>query len=213
MVLHACLILVNIIHAFYNLSFFIYIIRLDSSVYLNVLIYGFVVLLAGYLFQLMSVILFLALIIFSNAYALSLSQIVMEYYYHVVWIFIVLEVLLFVAYFWYLFHHYSYSNMPISVVFISNNLYYIGGILLSVLSIIIVKEILVIFIVLTFLEYYNILSIVYLNDSNIILINLTIVVLHLLHILLGLIYFLLLSFYWDNMDINRIHYLHKLNSA
>lgn len=149
-----------------------------------------VFLIAGYIIQLLTVIMFIIGVSFINNYAYisPISVLSQENYYSIFWMFIGLEFMLFISYFWYYYHHYSYSIIPITTIFLSNNLYYIGGIMLSLLSIVLDISLLIVFMILTYLEYSGCLAIVSMNDSNLILINLTIVVLHLLHILVGLLF-------------------------
>ena len=115
--------------------------------------------------------------------------------------FIFLEILLFLAYFWYYFHNYSYLYYPINQhILLSSKLYVISGLILSLLSIYLSILLLILFIVLTSLEFSNTLDLIYINDNSMTSVQLTIIFLHLLHLLVAII--LILS------DLIYPHYYH-----
>ena len=106
--------------------------------------------------------------------------------------FIFLEILLFVAYFWYYFHNYSYLYYPVNQhILLSSNLYVISGLILSLLSIYLSIILLSLFIILTSLEFSNTLDIIYINDNPMTVVQLTIVFLHLMHLVVGILLILL----------------------
>ena len=182
-----------------NLTY-VYIISYDSSIYYNILFYSFLIIISSYLS-----LLFLPLLSFfllfplitntittssalsgsSNNSLNSLSLL----------LFILLELLLFLGYFWYYFHNYSsnitYTSIGLPIGY-GSNLYILSGLLLSLLSINLSITIASLFIILTSLEYMNSLDLINLSlssytSSPLSLIVLTIIFLHLLHLLIGII--------------------------
>jgi len=112
--------------------------------------------------------------------------------------FIFLEIMLFLAYFWYYFHNLSISiNVP---ALSSGEYYFLAGLLLSLLSIYLSLTPLVIFIVLSFTEFSNVLDLMYINDNSFISLQLTIIFLHLVHLLVGMIFIL--------CELSYPHYYH-----
>ena len=182
---------------------FIYIISYDSRIYHSILIYGLILVLSSYVSMLFLPLL-TSLILFplSNNYLVSNSTSTAqpsEYLYQSLLLFIFLEILLFIAYFWYYFHNYSYSFYPLNQhILLSSNLYIIAGLILSLLSIYLSIVLLSIFIILTSLEFSN--SIIYINDNPLSIVQLTIVFLHLLHLVVGIILILL--------ELSYPHYYH-----
>jgi heme/copper-type cytochrome/quinol oxidase subunit 3 len=135
-----------------------------------------------------------------NSYVLSSS--INEYFYHSLLLFIFLEVMLFLAYFWYYFHNISYfSYSSISPLTVTKGVYYvIAGLILSMLSIYLSSSLVVIFIALSFTEFSNALDVLYINDNSFSALQLTIVGLHLIHLLVGIIFILL--------ELSYPHYYH-----
>ena len=138
-----------------------------------------------------------------NSYILTPS--INEYLYASLLLFIFLEVMLFLAYFWYYFHNLSYcgafSISNISPLVVSSSIYYVlAGLILSILSIYLSLTPLIVFILLSFTEYNNVLDVMYINDNPFVSLQLTIVSLHLLHLLVGIL--LILS------ELSYPHYYH-----
>jgi heme/copper-type cytochrome/quinol oxidase subunit 3 len=138
-----------------------------------------------------------------NSYILTPS--INEYLYSSLLLFIFLEVMLFLAYFWYYFHNISYSGpfslSLVSVSMVSSSIYYVlAGLLLSILSIYLSLTPIVIFIILSFTEFNNVLDILYINDNPFVSLQLTIVSLHLLHLLVGILFIL--------SELSYPHYYH-----
>ena len=181
-------------------AMFIYIISYDSRIYHSILVYGLILILCSYI-SMLFIPLFAAIVLFplSNSYLLSSSVHSGEYLYTSLLLFIFLEILLFIAYFWYYFHNYSYSFYPLNQhILLSSNLYIISGLILSLLSIYLSIVLLGIFIILTSIEFNN--SITFINDNPLTVVQLTIVFLHLLHLVVGIILILL--------ELNYPHYYH-----
>lgn len=138
-----------------------------------------------------------------NSYVLT--SITQEYLYSSLMFFIFLEVMLFLAYFWWYFHNLSYSGLYSSsnispLLLVSSQYYLVAGLLLSLLSTYISGLCIVLFLILSFSEYSNVLDCVYLNDNAFVSIQLTIVALHLLHLLVGLLFIL--------SEVSYPHYYH-----
>jgi len=84
---------------------------------------------------------------------------------------------------------------------VNSGIYYVlAGLLLSILSIYLSLTPIVLFIILSFTEFSNVLDIVYVNDNPFVSLQLTIVSLHLLHLLVGIL--LILS------ELSYPHYYH-----
>jgi hypothetical protein len=117
-----------------------------------------------------------------------------EYLYASLIVFIFLEVMLFLAYFWWYFHNLSYVIGSLSLVsplvLTSSTYYLIAGLLLSLLSFYLALLPILLFLVLSFSEFSNALDTTYLNDTAFVSLQLTIVFLHLLHLLVGLFFIL-----------------------
>jgi heme/copper-type cytochrome/quinol oxidase subunit 3 len=113
-------------------------------------------------------------------------------------LFIFLEIMLFLAYFWYYFHNLSVSTNVSGLS--SGEYYFLAGLLLSLLSIYLSLVPLVIFIVLSFTEFSNVLDLMYINDNSFLSLQLTIIFLHLLHLLVGIIFIL--------CELSYPHYYH-----
>jgi cytochrome c oxidase subunit 1 len=132
-----------------------------------------------------------------NPYILTSSH--QEYLYSSLLLFIFLEVMLFLAYFWWYFHNISYSgpastsSSPSTItplIVLSGQYYLLAGLILSLLSTYLSLSSIIIFIVLSFTEYNSVLDCVYINDNAFVTIQLTIVALHLLHLLVGMLFIL-----------------------
>lgn len=172
---------------------FVYIISYDATIYYSLLFYGFVLTISSY-FSMLFLPVFLFFIFFplSNSYLISNTTHQPEYLYVSLLMFIFLEILLFVAYFWYYFHNYSYLYYPVNQhILLSSNLYVISGLILSLLSIYLSIVLLSLFIILTSLEFSNTLDIIYINDNPMTVVQLTIVFLHLMHLVVGILLILL----------------------
>ena len=172
---------------------FIYIISYDATIYYSLLICGFILTISSYISLLFfPLLVFFILFPLSNPYLISNSSHQPEYLYVSLLSFIFLEILLFIAYFWFYFHNYSYSYYPMNQhILMSSNLYMISGLILSLLSIYLSIILLSIFIILTSLEFSNSLDIVYINDNPLTVVQLTIVFLHLMHLVVGILLILL----------------------
>ena len=135
--------------------------------------------------------------IFCQAYLLVAT----EHLYLSLLLFIYAEVMLFASYFVWIYHNYSYSG-PLSLSnFIEGGIYYlVAGLLLSLLSFYLSLTPIILFIIISFLEFNNVLDITYINDNPIISLELTIVTLHLLHLVVGLIFIL--------CEVNYPYYYH-----
>jgi heme/copper-type cytochrome/quinol oxidase subunit 3 len=184
-----------------KLTYNVYIISYDPRIYHSILIYGLILILSSYI-SMLFIPLFLVLILFplaTNLSELSSSNHTTEYLYSSLLLFIFLEILLFIAYFFYYFHNYSYSYYPLNQhILLSSNLYIIAGLILSLLSIYLSIILLSIFIILTTIEFSN--NIIYINDNPLTIVQLTIVFLHLLHLIVGIILILL--------ELSYPHYYH-----
>jgi len=127
-----------------------------------------------------------------NSYILSGTVSNTEYLFTSLLLFILLEVLLFLAYFWWYYHNLSYSG-PYSISKVSSltpvasTYYLIAGLLLSLLSIYLSLTPITVFCILAYSEFSNVLDTTYINDNPFVSIQLTIVTLHLLHLLVGMI--------------------------
>lgn len=127
-----------------------------------------------------------------NSYILSGTVSNTEYLFTSLLLFILLEVLLFLAYFWWYYHNLSYSG-PYSISRVSSltpvasTYYLIAGLLLSLLSIYLSLTPVTVFCILASAEFSNVLDTTYINDNPFVSIQLTIVTLHLLHLLVGMI--------------------------
>lgn len=138
-----------------------------------------------------------------NSYILTPS--INEYLFNSLLLFIFLEIMLFLAYFWYYFHNISYCG-PFSLSLVtsstvSSSLYYIlAGLLLSILSIYLSLLPIIVFILLSFTEFNNVLDVLYINDNPFVSLQLTIVSLHLLHLLVGILFIL--------CELSYPHYYH-----
>jgi hypothetical protein len=178
---------------FINRLNFVYIISYDATIYYSLLIVGFLLILSSYLSLLfIPALIFFIVFPLSNSYLISNTTHQPEYLYISLLSFIFLEILLFIAYFWYYFHNYSYSYYPINQhILLSSNLYIISGLILSLLSIYLSIILLSIFIILTSLEFSNTLDIIYINDNPLTTVQLTIVFLHLMHLIVGILLILL----------------------
>lgn len=181
---------------------FISIISYESTIYFNILFYSIVLVISSYLsmlfLPLLSTLLLWPML---NTYNISNTIHQVEYYYVSLLLFIFLEILLFIAYFWYYLHNYSYSYYPLnSHILLSSTLYFISGLILSLLSINLSITLLSLFIILTSNEYSNTLDLMYINDNPLVVVQLTIVFLHLLHLVVGII--LILS------ELSYPHYYH-----
>jgi hypothetical protein len=174
-------------------SNFIYIISYDATIYYSIMFYTIVLTIASYLSMLfLPLMLFFILFPLSNSYLISNTVHQPEYLYVSLLMFIFLEILLFVAYFWYFFHNYSYLYYPVNQhILLSSNLYVISGLILSLLSIYLSIILLSLFIILTSLEFSNTLDIIYINDNPMTVVQLTIVFLHLMHLVVGILLILL----------------------
>lgn len=175
---------------------FIYAIHYDSKIYYSILIYSLIIILCSYISMIfLPLILFFIFFPIFNNYLISLTYNTTyhyEYLYITLILFIFLEILLFIAYFWYYYHNYSYSYYPINQhILLSSNLYIISGLILSLLSIYLSIFLLIIFIILTSLEFNNSLDILYINDNPLTLVQLTIIFLHLLHLIVGILLILI----------------------
>lgn len=172
---------------------FIYIISYDATIYYSILFYGIILTLASYMSMLfLPILLFFIFFPLSNSYLISNTVHQPEYLYVSLLMFIFLEILLFVAYFWYYFHNYSYIYYPVNQhILLSSNLYVISGLILSLLSIYLSIILLSLFIILTSLEFSNTLDIIYINDNPMTVVQLTIVFLHLMHLVVGILLILL----------------------
>ena len=138
-----------------------------------------------------------------NSYILTPS--INEYLFNSLLFFIFLEIMLFLAYFWYYFHNISYCGpFSLSLVtssIVSSSLYYIlAGLLLSILSIYLSLLPIIVFIFLSFTEFNNVLDVLYINDNPFVSLQLTIVSLHLLHLLVGILFIL--------CELSYPHYYH-----
>lgn len=176
-----------------NRSNFVYVISYDATIYYSVLICASILTIASYLSLLfIPALVFFILFPLANPYLITNTSHQPEYLYVSLLSFIFLELLLFVAYFWCYFHNYSYAYYPINQhILLSSNLYVISGLILSLLSMYLSILLLAIFIVLTALEFSNTLDIVYMNDNPLTLVQLTIVFLHLMHLVVGILLILL----------------------
>jgi hypothetical protein len=183
---------VNKVNVANNYSF-IYIISYDATIYYSLLICGFILTISSYIsLFFLPLLVFFILFPLSNPYLISNSSHQPEYLYVSLLSFIFLEILLFIAYFWFYFHNYSYSYYPMNQhILMSSNLYMISGLILSLLSIYLSIILLSIFIILTSLEFSNSLDIVYINDNPLTVVQLTIVFLHLMHLVVGILLILL----------------------
>ena len=172
---------------------FIYIISYDATIYYSILFYGIILTISSYLSMLfVPAVLFFIFFPLSNSYLISNTTHQPEYLYVSLLMFIFLEILLFVAYFWYYFHNYSYLYYPVNQhILLSSNLYVISGLILSLLSIYLSIILLSLFIILTSLEFCNTLDIIYINDNPMTVVQLTIVFLHLMHLVVGILLILL----------------------
>jgi heme/copper-type cytochrome/quinol oxidase subunit 3 len=174
---------------------FIYIISYDSKIYYSIIIYSLLIIISSYLSMLfIPIIFFFIMFPLFNSYLISntsnsnISYLQYEYLYLSLLLFIFLEILLFIAYFWFYYHNYSYSYYPINQhILLSSNLYIISGLILCLLSIYLSILLLSIFIILTSLEFNNSLDILYINDNPLSIIQLTIIFLHLLHLIVGIL--------------------------
>ena len=112
--------------------------------------------------------------------------------------------MLFLAYFWWYFHNLSYNGpyvSRISPLILQSSIYYlIAGLILSLLSIYLSLTPIILFIILSYTEFNNSLDIYYLNDNAFISLQLTIVTLHLLHLLVGMLFIL--------SEVSYPHYYH-----
>jgi hypothetical protein len=135
-----------------------------------------------------------------NSYILTPS--IGEYLFNSLLLFIFLEIMLFLAYFWYYFHNLSYcGSFSLSLPLGGSSLYYIlAGLLLSILSIYLSLLPIVIFILLSFTEFNNVLDVLYINDNPFVSLQLTIVGLHLLHLLVGIVFII--------SELSYPHYYH-----
>lgn len=172
---------------------FVYIISYDATIYYSLLFYGIVLTISSYFSMLfVPALLFFIYFPLSNSYLISNTTHQPEYLYVSLLMFILLEILLFVAYFWYYFHNYSYLYYPVNQhILLSSNLYVISGLILSLLSIYLSIILLSLFIILTSLEFSNTLDIIYINDNPMTVVQLTIVFLHLMHLVVGILLILL----------------------
>jgi hypothetical protein len=172
---------------------FIYIISYDATIYYSIFFYGIILTIASYMSMLfLPILLFFIFFPLSNSYLISNTVHQPEYLYVSLLMFIFLEILLFVAYFWYYFHNYSYLYYPVNQhILLSSNLYVISGLILSLLSIYLSIILLSLFIILTSLEFSNTLDIIYINDNPMTVVQLTIVFLHLMHLVVGILLILL----------------------
>jgi len=183
---------------------FVSIISYEPSVPYSLLSVVVILAMLSYL-SMLYVPLVLSILLFPLLNSYVLAPTINEYLYASLLLFIFLEVMLFLAYFWYYFHNISYSG-PFSISQVSSNvvaggIYYIlAGLLLSILSIYLSLTPIVIFIVLSFTEFTNVLDILYINDNPFVSLQLTIVSLHLLHLLVGIL--LILS------ELSYPHYYH-----
>jgi len=138
--------------------------------------------------------LLITLLTFPILNSFLLTSIQTEYLYTSLILFIFLEVMLFLAYFWWYFHNLSYVLGSLSLVsplvLTSSTYYLIAGLLLSLLSFYLALLPILLFLVLSYSEFSNALDTTYLNDTAFVSLQLTIVFLHLLHLLVGLFFIL-----------------------
>jgi hypothetical protein len=176
-----------------NNFFFIYIISYDVSIYYSMMLLTLIISISSYISMLfIPIIIFFLFFPLSNPYLISNTTHQPEYLYISLLLFITLEILLFIAYFWIYFHNYSSSYYPINQhILMSSNLYIISGLILSLLSIYLSITLLILFIILTTLEFNNTLDILYINDNSLSILQLNIIFLHLLHLIVGIILILL----------------------
>lgn len=185
-----------------HISNFVFIISYEPSIPYSVL--SLVVLLCLLSYVSMTYLPFLTFIILFpllNSYLLTSSFV--EYLYSSLLLFIFLEVMLFLAYFWFYFHNFSLTGnfSKVNPLMVSSGTYYmIAGLLLSLLSMYLSITPIVLFILLSSTEFNNVLDITYINDNPFVSIQLTIVTLHLLHLLVGILFIL--------SEISYPHYYH-----
>ena len=138
--------------------------------------------------------LLITVLVFPILNSFLLTSPLTEYLYASLLLFIFLEVMLFLAYFWWYFHNLSYVLGSLSLVsplvLTSSTYYLIAGLLLSLLSFYLALLPILLFLVLSFSEFSNALDTTYLNDTAFVSLQLTIVFLHLLHLLVGLFFIL-----------------------
>ena len=185
----------------YNSSF-VFIISYEPSIPYSILALLSILILLSYVSMLSFPILILTTFFpILNSYLLTSSFV--EYLYYSLLLFIFLEVMLFLAYFWYYFHNFSFTGNFSKVsplVSSSGTYYFLAGLILSLLSIYLSLTPIIIFLILSFTEFNNVLDITYINDNSFVSIQLTIVFLHLIHLLVGML--LILS------EISYPHYYH-----
>ena len=191
--------LVNLV----NTVSFLFVISYEPTIPYSVALLTLLMVLVSYLSMLyLPVIFSLLLFPLLNSYILTPS--ITEYLYTSLLFFIFLEVMLFLAYFWWYFHNYSYIIGSLSqvspVIFSSSTYYLIAGLILSLLSIYLSLTPLLVFIVLSFCEFSSVLDMVSINDSAFISLQLTVVSLHLLHLIVGMLFIL--------CEVSYPHYYH-----
>ena len=122
-----------------------------------------------------------------------LSSITVEYLYASLILFIFLEILLFIAYFWWYFHNLSYLivSSRLTLLVINSSVYFlIAGLILALLSIYLSSMTINIFLAMSIAEFSNVLDSIYINDYALVSLQLTIISLHLLHLVVGLLFIL-----------------------
>jgi hypothetical protein len=122
-----------------------------------------------------------------------LSSITVEYLYGSLMLFIFLEILLFIAYFWWYFHNLSYLivSSRLTLLVINSSVYFlIAGLILALLSIYLSSMTINIFLAMSVAEFSNVLDSIYINDYALVSLQLTIISLHLLHLVVGLLFIL-----------------------
>lgn len=183
-------------------NYFIFIISYEPTIPYSIFSLTAALILLSYI-SMIYMPLVVAILLFPLFNSYILTPAVNEYLYVSLLLFIFLEVLLFLAYFWWYFHNLSYwvqsSRLTLSTV--NNSTYYmIAGLILSLLSIYLSLTPIILFIVLSFTEFNNVLDLYYINDNAMVSLQLTIVTLHLFHLVVGLIFIL--------CELSYPHYYH-----
>jgi hypothetical protein len=122
-----------------------------------------------------------------------LTSVTVEYLYGSLILFIFLEILLFIAYFWYYFHNLSYLivSSRMSMIVVNSSVYFlIAGLILTLLSIYLSSTTINLFLAMSVAEFSNVLDSIYINDYALVSLQLTIISLHLLHLVVGLLFIL-----------------------
>jgi len=182
-------------HSVYN---YVFVISSEASLPSSVISLVFILSLVSY-FSMIYLPALLTVLLFPLLNSYILAPLMVEYLYSSLLLFIFLEVMLFLAYFWYYFHNLSLS-FPSEINSGSGSYYFLAGLLLSLLSIYLSLTPILVFILLSSVEFSNVLDISYINDNPFQSLQLTIVSLHLLHLVVGVLFIL--------SEVSYPHYYH-----